>query len=72
MGIPIFGQEVPLLGDEPKKRAEKCLEQIQQILKRYNCALIPVITIAGTKIVAAMDVVAKPPKIPKIPGRTDN
>ena len=69
MGIPIIGQEIPLLGDEPKKRAEKCLQQIQQILERYNCALIPVITIAGTKIIAAMDVAAKPQKIP---GRTDN
>ena len=69
MGIPIIGQEIPLIGDEPKKRAEKCLEKIQQALKHDNCALIPVITIAGTKIIAQMDVVAKPRKIP---GRTDN
>ena len=69
MAISIFGEDLALIGETDKKRAEKCLQQIQKILERYNCALIPVITIAGTKIIAAMDVAAKPQKIP---GRTDN
>lgn len=69
MGIPIFGEDITLIGESDKKRAEKCLHKIQKILERYDCVIIPVITIAGTKIVSAMDVVAKPRKIP---GRSDN
>ena len=68
MGIPIIGQEIPLIGDD-KKRAQNCLKKIQEVLDRYDCFIIPVITIAGTKIIAQMDVGAKPRKIP---GRTDN
>ena len=69
MGIPIIGEEIPLLGDEPKKRAENCLKKVQEVLERYECFITPVITIAGTKIIAQMDIHAKPQKIP---GRTNN
>lgn len=69
MAIPIIGDDIHLIGEDGKKRAEKCLDQVQKILERYDCVIIPVITIAGTKIVAMMDIQPKPQKIP---GRTDN
>ena len=69
MGIPIIGEEITLIGETDKKRAEKCLKKVQEVLDRYDCFITPVITIAGTKIMAMMDVAAKPRKIP---GRTDN
>lgn len=69
MGIPIFGEDITLIGEEPKKRAEKCLDQIQKILKRYDCVIIPIISFVGTKVITGIDIQAKPRKIP---GRTDN
>ena len=69
MGIPIIGQDIPVIGDDNKKRAEKCLDKVQKILERYDCVITPVITIAGTKIIAQMDITPKPRKVP---GRTDN
>lgn len=70
MGIPIIGDEIPLIGEDGKKRAEKCLKKVQEVLERYDCVIIPVITIAGTNIVAMMDIQPKPRKIP--PGHTSN
>ena len=69
MGIPIIGEDIQLIGEDGKKRAEKCLHKIQKILERYDCVLIPVITIVGTRIVAAMDV---QPKVRKVPPPNPN
>ena len=71
MGIPIIGQDIPLIGEDDKKRAKTCLHKIQKILERYDCVLTPVITIAGTKIIAQMDVTAKK-RPPAPPGQTPN
>jgi len=69
MGIPIIGEDIPIIGGDGKKRAEKCLANIQEELKSYDCVLIPVITIVGTRIISAMDV---QPKVRKVPARTPN
>ena len=69
MDIPIIDEDIPIIGEEPKKRAEKCLHKIQKILERYDCVILPVHTFVGGKIIAAMDIQPKPRKIP---GRTDN
>ena len=33
-----------------QERAEKCLAEIQTTLKKYNCAIVPTIIIAGNQI----------------------
>lgn len=72
MGIPIIGQDIPLLGEDDKKRVENCLKKVQEVLDRYECVIIPVITIAGTKIIAQMDIVAKRKGPAAPPGQTPN
>lgn len=69
MGIPIIGKTIPLIGEDGQKRAEKCLHKVQKICERYDCVILPVITIVGTRIVSGMDV---QPKVHKVPGRTPN
>ena len=69
MAIPLIGQNIPIIGKDAKERAQMCLKEIQKTLEHFDCVIIPVITIAGSKIISAMDIQAKPQKIP---GRGDN
>lgn len=66
MDIPIIGKEIPVIGEDGKERANKCLDQIQKILERYDCVIIPVITIAGSRIIAAMDIQPKTHNAPNV------
>jgi len=55
-------------GDD-KKRAEKCLQKIKNVLDQYDCVIVPVVIIEGTRIQSAMDVKAKPRQVPPSPTR---
>lgn len=65
MAIPIFGEDINIIGeDDGKKRVERCLKKVQEVLDRYDCYITPVVTIVGTKILAGMDIQPKPQKAP--------
>lgn len=65
-GIPIIGDEIQVIGDD-EKRAQNCLDQVQKVLERYDCVIIPVITIAGTKIISQMDIQPRKRTVPPNP-----
>lgn len=43
-----------------KVRAQKCAQEIIQILQAYDCEMIPEVVISGANIVGNMRVVPKP------------
>ena len=43
-----------------QKRGTLATAEIQQVLQRHNCDMLPVITIIGTRIQASIQVVPKP------------
>ena len=69
MGIPLIGQDIPIIGKDAKERAQMCVKEIKKALERFDCVIIPIITLAGTKIISSVDIQAK---VQKIPGRGDN
>ena len=69
MALPLIGQNIPIIGKDAKERAQMCVMEIKKTLERFDCVMIPVITMAGTKIISSVDIQTKPQKIP---GRGDN
>ena len=41
-------------------RANKCMQQINDILDQYDCAMIPEFIISGKEILSGIKIVAKP------------
>ena len=58
-GMAMAGGVKMIEGDD-KVRQEKCLAEIQGILGRYDCDMIPEITIAPGQIRAMVRIQAKP------------
>ena len=48
-----------------QQRCEKCWAEVQEVLTRYTCMIVPVITIIGTQIAQAGVKVAPLPALPK-------
>jgi len=59
---------VKMIGGSDEDRAAKCLAEIQATLNRWDCALDPMVIIAGGRIEAKVQVLAKPRQVGPLPG----
>jgi len=50
---------IKLIEGDDEARQNKCAAEIGEILKRYDCVMIPTLIMAGTKMIHRVDVVAK-------------
>jgi len=72
MGIPIIGGGPPLIEGDDKKRATSCNQEVQVLLKKYGCIIVPQFVITGTDVTAGWLMAALPRSVPPPPGKSDN
>jgi len=55
---------IKLIEGDDEARQNKCTAEINEILKRYDCVMIPTLIMASRKMIHRVDVIAKKRDIP--------
>ena len=50
MGVPIIGGGPPLIQGDDEKRAADCNKEMEMVLKKYDCVIVPQFIITGTEL----------------------
>ena len=60
MPIPLIGGGPPYIEGDDQKRALKCNEKINMLLKQYDCVIVPQFVITGTELTTGWMIGALP------------
>lgn len=48
---------IPLVGEDPAARAQRCSAELNKLVKSFNCVMIPVTVIAAGQLTQRIDIV---------------